>query len=370
MVHKPYDELTRRHFLRGAAGVAVLGLAPPLLGSRPALGSEKQALFQPRVDSLRVAVVHDPAMTRDVRPKCGWTEQEDLVVDPVVERNIDRMARALTGEADAGRAWDRIFVKPPDKPWKKVVVAVKTNNLGKQHTHGAVMRKICRVLTEQMGVRPSSIFIYDGVSGRNINRKTPFQKMIPGVKVANKWGGIATPVKVPAPWTMGNGEAECVHALAVGKVDILVNIAVCKGHGDKYGGFTMTMKNHFGTFDPKWGHRKQATDYLLAINKTPQILGTSSEPTGRINLPRQQLCIVDALWASKDGPHAGSSAQPNRLFMGTLSPVLDYQVATHFRRDTMKWPIDERVTGRFLSEFGLSPEDLPGGGKLLDAMSV
>jgi hypothetical protein len=309
-------------------------------------------------------------MTREVHPNCGWSEQEKLVVNRAVERNIDRMARALTDESDPGKAWERIFVKPPDKPWDRVVVAIKTNNLGQQHTHGAVMRKICRVLVERLGIRPSSIFIYDGVHGKNIDRKTPFQKMIPGVRVVNKWGGITTPVKVPAPWSEGNGEADCVHALAVGQVDILVNISVCKGHVDQFGGFTMTMKNHFGTFDPEWGHRDQGTNYMLAINKTPQILGTASDTTGRIEHPRQQLCIVDALWASKRGPRAGSSAQPNRLFMGTLSPVLDYQVATHFRRDTMKWMIDEKVTGRFLSEFGLSPQDLPGGGEILDAMNV
>jgi hypothetical protein len=151
-------------------------------------------------------------------------------------------------------------------------------------------------------------------------------------------------------------------------VDILVNLSVCKGHGEQFGGFTMTMKNLFGTFDPKWGHRDQATEYLIAINKTPQILGEVSGSIGGLVRPRQQLCIVDALWASQDGPQAGSSAQPNRLFMGNLSPVLDYQVATLFRRDTMKWPIDEQVTGRFLSDFGLSRNDLPGDGGILNAM--
>jgi len=371
MDRNPYGKLTRRHFLQGAVvGATALGLGPSsFLSPRFARASGKQALFHPQVDGLRVAGVHDPAMTREVRPRCGWAEQEERVVDRVVEAHIDRMALALTGESDAGKAWDRIFVKPQDKPWNRVVVAVKTNNLGRQHTHGAVMRKICSVLTERMGIRPESIFIYDGSHGKDIDRKTPFQDLIPGVQVVNKWGGINTPVKVPAPWNKGNGEADCVRAVAVGEVDILVNMAVCKGHAKQFGGFTMTMKNHFGTFDPEWGHRDHATDYLLAINKTPQILGAVSDLTGRIHHPRQQLCIVDALWASQDGPGAGSSAQPNRLFMGTLSPVLDYQVATRFRRDIMNWPIDEQVTGRFLSAFGLSPEDLPGDGGILDALA-
>jgi len=369
MDRKPYDDLSRRHFLQGAvAGAASLGLGPAFLAPQPATAATgKQVLFHPRVDSLQVVGVHDPAMTREVRPRCSWAEQEELVADRVVERNIDRMALALAGETDPGKAWARIFVKPPDRPWDKVRVAIKTNNIGQQHTRGAVMRKICNVFTGHLGVRPSSIHIYDGVHGRNLDRKTPYQDRIPGVRVMNTWGGATTPVDVPAPWSRGTGRAACVHAVASGEVDILVNVAVCKGHGGQFGGFTMTMKNHFGTFDPKWGHRAQATEYLLAINRTPQILGIVSAATGRIEHPRQQLCIVDALWASQDGPQAGSSEQPNRLFMGTLSPVLDYQVATRFRRDTMNWPIDEDVTGRFLSAFGLSPKDLPEGGRILDA---
>jgi hypothetical protein len=371
MDRKYLEELSRRRFLQGAVlGAGALGIGPAFLSPRHALALERPASFHPRVDSLRVVGAHDPAMTREVRPQCSWEEQEELVVEAAVERNIDRMALALTGETDPARAWQRIFVKPPLKSWKEVQVAVKTNNIGRQHTHGAVMRKICNVLTEHVGVRAASILIYDGVHGRNLDRKTPYQDRIPGVRVMNRWGGVSTPVNVPAPWSRGDGQADCVHAVAAGEVDILVNMAVCKGHGSKFGGFTMTMKNHFGTFDPKWGHRGQATEYLLAINKTPQILGPISTVTGRIEHPRQQLCIVDTLWASEDGPNVGSSEQPNRLFMGTFSPVVDYQVATRFRRDTMNWPIDEEVTGRFLSEFGLAPEVLPEGGRILDAMKA
>ena len=52
--------------------------------------------------------------------------------------------------------------------------------------------------------------------------------------------------------------------------------------------------------------------------------------------------------------------------MGTLGPVMDYQIATNFRRDTMKWPINESVAARFLSEFGYGAADLPNGGKIVE----
>ena len=125
----------------------------------------------------------------------------------------------------------------------------------------------------------------------------------------------------------------------------------------------MSMKNHLGTFDPKWAHVFGATDYLLAINKTPQVLGDLSTKSGEILFPRQQLCIIDALWASEEGPGCDTSCQPNRLYMGTFAPALDYQVATQFRKGTMGWDINEEVTERFLSEFGFQRSDLPNGGR-------
>jgi hypothetical protein len=366
-----HDEISRRRFIQGSiAGAAALGVAPGLLTPRPARGQPLEVSLRPDTDRLRVVGVHDPAMTRGTEPVTTWARQEALIADPVVEQNIDRMARALTGKESAGEAWRTIFTKPPDKAWNKVVVAIKTNNIGRQHSHSAVLRKVCSVLVDEMGVQPGSVFIYDGVHGKKMMGKTPFKDLPRGCRIANQWGGIDTPVKVPAPWKQGLGETACIRPLGLGEVDILVNLAVCKGHGKKFGGFTMTMKNHFGSFDPKWGHRDHATDYLLSINKTSQVLGEVSQASGSLERPRQQLCIVDALWASQKGPHAGSSSQPNRLFMGTLSPVVDYQVATQFRRDIMHWPIDEEVTGRFLSDFGVSRKDLPDGGRILDAMKV
>jgi hypothetical protein len=56
--------------------------------------------------------------------------------------------------------------------------------------------------------------------------------------------------------------------------------------------------------------------------------------------------------------------------MGTFAPVLDYQIATKFRKGTMGWDIDESVTERFLTEFGFNPGDLPDGGRIIDAASV
>jgi hypothetical protein len=149
-------------------------------------------------------------------------------------------------------------------------------------------------------------------------------------------------------------------------VDILINIAMCKGHSSRFGGFTMTMKNHFGTFSPGPGHRGGSVNYLMAINKTPEILGQMSKRTGKVLYPRQQLCLVDALWASEDGPTVYPSHQPNFIAMGVLSPILDYVMATRFRDERMGWKPNMKTTRRLLTDFGYSINDLPNGGKFID----
>ncbi|MHC4789022.1 MAG: hypothetical protein ACYS8K_07435, partial [Planctomycetota bacterium] len=82
------------------------------------------------------------------------------------------------------------------------------------------------------------------------------------------------------------------------------------------------------------GHRDGGgADYLIAINKTPEILGQIDPLSGEVIQPRQQLCIIDALWASETGPGGLPTAQPNALMMGTVAPAMDYLTATRFRRD-------------------------------------
>jgi len=309
-------------------------------------------------------------MAKEIIPVCHWSLQQDLVKDEVVAENMDRMALTLTGEKRIRDAWRAIFLKPPKKSWSDTVVAIKSNNIGHQHTRSAVMRKVCNVLVHEINVKGSHILIYDGIHGNNLDKKSPFKGLPKGCRIMNQWGGVNTPVPIPAPWKGGRQKVDCLKNLAEGDVDILVNIGLCKGHAKRFGGFTMTMKNHFGTFDPKWGHRLNATDYLLGVNKTPEILGPMDSRSGNVTFPRQQLCLIDALWASEDGPVCDPSCQPNRLFMGVFSPVLDYLVATRFRKEIMGWSIDGGVTSRILNAFGYTREDLPGNGQILDAMKA
>jgi hypothetical protein len=224
------------------------------------------------------------------------------------------------------------------------------------------MAKICHSLTGSLGVKSDNIHIYDEGAP---SADKPFAGLPEGCRVEEDWGGIGpSETSVPEPWT--GGKTYCVKHLINGAVDILINVALCNSHWQELGGFTMTMKNHLGTFEPRPAHEKGGLDYLLAVNQTPEILGPMDSRTGKVLYPRQQLCLVDALWASKKGAPYSQTDQTNFLAMGVLSPVVDYQVATKFRADMMGWTINKKATRRMLTDFGLTESDLPAGGKLIE----
>jgi hypothetical protein len=357
-------KVTRRKFLRDAvvAGAAATAF-PTLFIPKARAAWARKTLVHPNVDNLRVVGLTDPSMIRAVEPSASWARQEELVVRQAVWDSMDKLAVALAEIPNPDPAWRTIFVKPPAKAWSDTVVAIKINNIAQQHTHSAILSKVCTTMV-QLGVRTHNIHIYDACHGGNMGRKTPFYGLPEGCRLEGRWGGSSIPVPVPSPWRAGS-DSRCLKHLANGTVDILVNIAMCKGHSDRFGGFTMTMKNHFGTFSPRPAHQPGGSEYLLAINQTPEILGAMDPRTGRVLYPRQQLCIVDALWTSKHGPGGNPSHQTTFLAMGVFSPVVDYVVATSFRGKKMGWE-PNTAAERMVTEFGYAPSDIPGGGTLVE----
>jgi len=355
--------VSRRRFLKKAifAGTVITAFPTVLLPKARAAWT-RGTIIHPNVNNLRVVGITDAKMTKAIETGISWNRQNELVATKVVWENIDKLACALVETRDPGDAWRVIFVKPPRKSWSDTVVAIKTNNIAKQHTRSAVMTKVHHTLTDILGVKPSNIHIYDACHGYDMTRYTPFE----GCQVEDQWGGITTPTAVPSPWKKTGGRSRCLKHLVDGSVDILINIAMCKGHGTRFGGFTMTMKNHFGTFAPNPGHTSGGLDYLIAINQTPEILGAMDKRTGRVLHPRQQLCLVDTLWASGRGPGGNPSHQPNFLAMGVLSPVVDYQIATKFRGERMGWQPNMEATRRMLTDFGYNENDLPADGEIIE----
>jgi len=361
------NKISRRQFMKKTMVTgATIAAFPTVLTSKSRAKNNAKLVVHPNVDNLRVVGITDTAMTRASEPVSPWRIQDKLVVTDVVWENIDKLACSLSEIGNPTEAWRSIFIKPSGKSWSDTVVAIKTNNIAQQHTRSAVMSKICHTLTHTVGVSPFNIHIYDACHGRNMHKKTPFEGLPEGCRVENQWGGSSTLTSIPVPWKNGNEESGCLSHLVDGSVDILINIALCKGHSSKFGKFTMTMKNHFGTFDPNPGHEKGAQDYLIAINRTPEILGVMDKQTEKVIFPRQQLCLVDALWASKSGPGGNPTHQSNFLAMGVLSPIVDFQVATKFRSEKMGWQPNKQMTHRMLTDFGYHERDLPSGGKIIE----
>jgi hypothetical protein len=345
---------------------AAVTVFPTVLIPKAQAAWDRGTPVHPNVDNLRVVAITDSKMTRAIEPASSWERQDALVVSDVVWENIDRLACTLTQIRQPQEAWRAIFVKPPGKSWSNTIIAIKTNNIAQQHTRSAVMAKIIQTLIHTLGVRPTNIHIYDATHGTRMSRDTPFAGLPEGVEIEDTWGGPTAPTMVPSPWNRSGGQSRCLRHLVDGSVDILINISMCKGHHPRYGGFTMTMKNHFGTFSPDPGHQPGALDYLLAINQTPEILGAVDDRTGRVLYPRQQLCLIDALWASRGGPGGKPTEQPNFLAMGVTSPILDYLVATKFRGERMGWKPNVKATRRMLKDFGYDENDLSTRGGMIE----
>jgi hypothetical protein len=361
-------KISRRAFVKKATimGTAMAAFPTLLLRKLRASWAQK-TVVHPHVDNLRVVAITDSTMTKAIEPCSTWARQNELVVSERVWENIDKLACTLAETRNPREAWRTIFIKPRRKPWADTVVAIKTNNIARQHTRSAVMAKIVHTLTDTLGVKPFNIHIYDASHGSNIERYTPFGGLPEGCHIAGTWGGITALTAVPGPWKNSGGQSKCVRHLVDGSVDILINVAVCKAHSKRFGGFTMAMKNHFGTFSPGPGHEPGSLNYLIAINQTPEILGSMDERTGKVLYPRQQLCVIDALWASKGGPGGNPSHQPNFLAIGVMAPVVDYQVATKFRGEMMGWYHYMPAARRMLTDFGYTESDLPAGGKIMEA---
>ena len=370
MADKQMRSISRRRFLKTTAGTLALSSIPAIIIPRRVEAYGGGAQVHPYISPLRVVGLRDQNMTTAVKANASWAEQEGLVAWDVVQQNMDKLAVALAQESAPADAWRKIFLKPPAKAWGDTVVAIKTNQIAIQRTRSAVMSKVCHVLAA-LGVKGSNIHVYDACHGRGMSRNNPFTRLPDGVHLADQWGGSRTNTTVPAPYFDGDRQAPCLGHLVSGDADILVNIALCKGHGSGFGNFTMSLKNHFGTFSPKPSHQDGGgADYLIGINKSKEILGEIDPKTGAVLFPRQQLCIVDTLWASNPGPGTPTDSQPNALFMSTFGPALDHVVAMRFRKDTMGWRVNEQVAKRFLTDFGFAESDLPNGGQIIDAMAL
>lgn len=337
----------RREFLRiSAAGAAALSLGGLLVKKTNAATGlawpdTGVLAINPEIDNLRVVVCNDPSIITTAAT--GTFQSFNTVVDAVkLQADMDTMAMALSRKNDVKTAWATIFRKPQSKTWTQVNVAIKVNTVDADTAPRiAIIDKVCKALNTigttpaDPGVPFTNMTIYD-LSSNVATYKAGFaaSRLPTGIKVVQNLGTAVNSYALP------QGTATLMSGtLNNGSIDILVNIAMNKGHDqfDK-GKTTLCLKNHYGTFSPQVttypryrNNQCGNLDYLIDINKSNPILGGTP--------PRQQLCIIDSLWAMESGPAGGKIVQNNRIVMGTFVGAVDYLVARKIRQAIMKIPV-------------------------------
>jgi hypothetical protein len=345
--------LSRRKFLSAAAaGMAAMTSAKvfPVLGEECAGAWVNGMRINPAIDNLRVVNCFDPGMIKEDPKKWDPISQNAPVVAEKVRTNINAMACALAQKPSPSEAWALIFRKPETKQWPEVKVAIKPNASMQNNSRVAIIDAICEALMG-LGVKQENITLYD--LGENGSAKyLPFLgKGLPeGLIVSHKGHdplGGTTKTSIPKPHP---GKFKCTTALVNGTIDIIVNIATNKGHMiSSIGGISLSMKNHAGSFEmPLRLHAGGGLEYIIAFNKADVILGGSPV--------RQQLCIVDSLWAVTSGPNGVPNKRPCAISMGTFAPALDWAVTKRIREQVMGCSHPPYLS-KILTEFGYSPSD-------------
>jgi hypothetical protein len=355
----------RRDFLKTAA-VGAMGITASkfdtLFASPSAWTSGKQ--INPAIDNKRVICCYDTKMLT-ATPKSGsMTDQNSPVDANRVASNLDEMAMKLAQKTTAAEAWSTIFQKPAAKTWASIKAAIKVNAIipnNGNHPRVAVVKKICDVLADQLGVQPSNITLYDATSDASGCFTTSFVNLTDKTKIratvskgAQSLGGM-TPVTL----TKAAKPTSCVADLVNGAIDILVDIAVCKIHSGpgtsyQYGSCSLCMKNHLGTFNntgsPDSATGLHSVEAICEINQHDAIIGGTPV--------RQQLCIVDSLVANANNAGGSFDTRVDRLVMGTFAPIVDYLTAMKILKDILSRPDRNNKLPIFLTSFGYTEADV------------
>ena len=330
----------RRDFLKtaaaGAAGaMGLCALRFDKLFAQSTGGWVSGLQVNPAIDNKRVICCHDANMLTSTPPNTSWANQNNSVNANLVASNLDQMAMQLAQKTTVAEAWSAIFRS--SKQWASTKVAIKTNGIQGStgnHPRVAIIKKICDVFIDQLGVPAANIILYDANSSASTSYST-YASLTDTTKIratvsvkAQSLGGM-----VPVTIAGSTKAISAVADLVNGVIDILVDIASLKIHsgpGTSYGfgGCSLCMKNHLGTFinqGTETGSGDASStglhslDAVFNINKHAAILGG--------NPVRQQLCIVDGLLAN-GGSSAAWSVRTDRIVMGTFAPIVDYFTAT------------------------------------------
>jgi hypothetical protein len=362
----------RRDFLKTAAVASAMGVTATKANKSFAqtTGSDlawtSGMAINPSIPNTRVICCHDTNMLTETPPNSSWPNQNAYVDATLVSSNMDEMAMQLTQQSTATAAWSTIFRS--SKAWASTKVAIKTNGisgLSGNHPRVAIIKKICDVFVDQLGVPAANIVLYDATDDASIVYTSTYASLTDSTKMRCVVSVLAGSLGGYTPVTIVNsvasaGSVECVADLANGLIDVLVNVSVCKVHNGPgnsygYGSVTMCLKNHLGTFNNAPGHAEpmHAIAAIMEINQHQAILGG--------NPVRQQLCIVDALLCNSQNPGGSWDTRADRIVMGTFAPMVDYTAGINIIQNVIRAgsPVTNLAQNipTFLTSFGYTTSD-------------
>jgi hypothetical protein len=357
---KPFDCQNRRNFLKASTAAAGALLAQGNLGrvfAAPSAGWKNGMQINPAIDNLRVAYVCDPITGAGHMLKSNayssWSSaQANSINQAVVTDNMGKLAMALAKKATPGEAWAAIFQKPSSKQWNQVKAAIKVNAYATLNPSAGVVNTLVQALYG-LGVPYANITIFD--NGATATPAIYNGNIQGGVTITHDpQAGASTAITVAD----ANGSGPMRYLSFLDAIDILISCAVCKSHDqDIFGKTSMTLKNHVGTiWSDNVAHcpNKWETQ-LIAMNKSTPIIG-NPDPVAGVP-PRQQLCVIDGIFAAKNTSYLGTvdCPPPGVIVMGTLAGAVDY-LTVYNVRIPMVQPVltayNLQQTNKFLTEFG------------------
>jgi hypothetical protein len=357
---KPFNCQNRRDFLKASTAAAGAILTQGRMGSvfaAPSNGWKNGMQINPSIDNLRVAFVCDPVFGANHMIKSdvynSWSSaQATSINQAVVADNMGKLAMALAKKATPAEAWAVIFQKPSSKQWSQVKAAIKVNSYATLNPSIGVVNTLVQALYG-LGIPYANITIYD--NGATATPTIYNSNIQGGVTITHDpQAGANTPITV----SDANGSGPMRYLSFLDNIDILISCAVCKSHDqDIFAKTSMALKNHVGTiWSDNVAHcpNKWSTQ-LTAMNKSAPIIG-NPDPVAGVP-PRQQLCVIDGIFASQNAGYLGTvdCPPPGVIVMGTLAGAVDY-LTVYNVRIPMVQPVltayNLQQADKFLTEFG------------------
>jgi hypothetical protein len=318
-----------------------------------------------RIENTRAVFVHDDEMVST--DTVNWADipaQNGAVNAERVYENLDRMAVALAGleaedpqdlTANAAAAWEVVFDKPEGRAWGDLVVGIRPNALDLRISPRWSIIKKLTVELNRLGVPYGNIYVWDGgESSQQNNRCTEYYQdsdLHQDVKVFDSLPDLDTIVQPDGQTVM------CPVMIKDGTMDMLINVPVNKGHDKPVGGgFTLAMKNHFGT--TRGAHDWDTEDTTLApdniaISKTPEVLNIC------------HLNVIDGIWSTRQINYGLPDHATHIMAMSTFAPILDWLVVRKIRdpqqSNDVPWGMGVTntqmpVLENYVSAFGYDPQ--------------